>query len=414
MSVHIDPAFSVYHLVERIQQEKVSAVLNHRRTMSLISYEIENTTLIDSASTRVFAGFQQMSRFLPQIKRYTQLARRAESIYVFGIPDVTPPDIPGVIYVPLSSDDQLSKEWFLVSYGRSYASALATEELTRTDDPDETRMFKGIWTFDLRLISILEEWLTHTVDARPLLVSESDHDPLQQARLVQNILNRLVLKVMIDLNSEQAAIVQGELKAIIKDTIYPIIARGLKAGQKNTERQEDVVILFTDLRDFSSLAERMPPPALVELIVNPYLSTVSQMVYEHGGVVDKFLGDGVLAVFSSDSSQSSDADRALAAAQAILAELPRRAGSQPPAIGIGLARGPVLIGQIGSEAHREETVIGDAVNTAQRLSSLGYNNVWLSHSVYERLSQRDQLESQGVVHLKGKSEPHAVYRLRTP
>lgn len=161
---NISPTFSVYKLVARV--ENVSSIINHRRAMTVISHEIENATLLDNAHTTIFAGFQRLSRFLPQVARYEQLAQRARAIYVFGVPDATMPSIPNVTYVPLKPSDQLTKEWFLVSLGRDYASALATEELTHIDDPDEMRVFKGIWTFDVDMVMILHDWLTQVVGLR--------------------------------------------------------------------------------------------------------------------------------------------------------------------------------------------------------------------------------------------------------
>ncbi|MDX2162740.1 MAG: DICT sensory domain-containing protein [bacterium] len=193
MPVAIDPQFSVYHLAERVQQ--TSTLLSHRRTMSLVSYEIENATLIDGVRTRIFAAFQYYSKFLPQLARYTTLALRAESIYVFGVPDVTLPALPNVTYIPLKRTDQLAKEWFLISYGREYFSALATEELTSITDPDHTRKFKGIWTFDVSMVSILEDWLSSAVDAQPLNVSEKDLNFDRQIRLMSNTMERLTRRI---------------------------------------------------------------------------------------------------------------------------------------------------------------------------------------------------------------------------
>src|SRR5689334_15527417 len=149
MPVSIDPAFSIYKLVDRLKNQ--NTILRHRQSMSEVSYEIENATLLDGAHTRIFAGFQRMSKFVPQIPRYTKMALQAESVYVFGIPDTELPSIPNITYVPLEATDQLAKEWFLVSYGIDYASALATQELTRIDDPDEQRQFNGVWTFNVSL-----------------------------------------------------------------------------------------------------------------------------------------------------------------------------------------------------------------------------------------------------------------------
>jgi DICT domain-containing protein len=110
MPINIDPQFSVFRLVQRVQAQNTP--LRHRRTMSQVSYEIENATLADSARNRIFSGFQYMSKFTPQVKRYTQMAAKAEAVYVFGVPDVEPPAIANVTYVPLSPKDQLAKECF--------------------------------------------------------------------------------------------------------------------------------------------------------------------------------------------------------------------------------------------------------------------------------------------------------------
>lgn len=131
----VDPTFSAFGLIGRTEQQRIQ--LNHRRTMSLISAEIENATLRDGAVTRIFAGFQYLSKFTAQVKRYERIAARAESVYVFGVQDVTPPSIPKMIYIPLSSRDQLAREWFVISHGVDYSSALATKEVSEINDPDD-------------------------------------------------------------------------------------------------------------------------------------------------------------------------------------------------------------------------------------------------------------------------------------
>ncbi len=188
MNYAIDRQFSVYRLVERTQQQNV--LLSQRRTMSYISYQIENASLIDGAKTRIFSAFQYMSRFLPQIERYRRLAQTAESIYVFGVPDVRPPQIENIRYVFVTPDDQIAREWFLVSYGARFASALATEEITRFNDPDHLRQFRGMWTFDPEMVAILHDWLSSAVDAPPMLI---DRAPTlnDQEKLVQRAADRL-------------------------------------------------------------------------------------------------------------------------------------------------------------------------------------------------------------------------------
>lgn len=401
-----DPNFSVYRLVERIEEQ--SATMSHRQTMSLISKEIENSTLVDGVRSRIFASFQKLSRFLPLVPRYEQMAGLAESIYVFGIPDVEPPLIPNVHYVYLDANDQLAKEWFLVSFCKDYASALATEELTHMDDPDHTRVFKGVWTFDVGLTAILEEWLSSTVGARPLLIEEEDINMSKQGQLVNNIVNRMLLNVMVDTRPDRAAIIQGEVRGIIKDNLFPLIEQKSHEQQYGT-REQEVVILFSDIRDFTGLTQKIKPRDLVERVLNPYLSTVSEVVYQHGGMVDKFLGDGVLAVFGLDAPGQDDANNALAAAKEMLQRL-KHYPDMPP-VGVGLACGTVLVGEIGSKLRHEDTVIGDAVNTAQRLSQYGSGDIWLSDSIYRMLTQRSHVHPEGRITLKGKAGEEPVFRV---
>jgi DICT domain-containing protein len=193
LPVTVDPDVSVYALVERLPRQ--ATFVHQRRTMQLISYEIENGCLVDGARTRIFSAFQYMSKFLPQVKRYEQLAARAEAVYVFGVPDVNPPPIPGVRYIWLHPESQLAKEWFLVSCGRDYMSALATEEQTRITDPDDQRIFKGIWSFDFELVTILNDWLSNLVRAPSLTIDEQDRNLNQQVRLMSQSMSRLVARL---------------------------------------------------------------------------------------------------------------------------------------------------------------------------------------------------------------------------
>ncbi|MCS6871236.1 MAG: hypothetical protein NZ571_07240 [Anaerolineae bacterium] len=192
MPIAIDPTLSVYALAARVADS--AAMINHRRTMTLISYEIENAVLHDGARARIFAGFQKMSFFLPQVKRYQRLAQRAESVYVFGVPDVPVPNIPNVTYVTISPRDQLAKEWFLLADAPDYASILATEELTTWDDPDHERVFKGVWSFDENIVTIVQEWLTSLVDARPL--GERKRDPKAQLVYMQRTTMRIASRLV--------------------------------------------------------------------------------------------------------------------------------------------------------------------------------------------------------------------------
>jgi DICT domain-containing protein len=224
MELNIDPAFSVYKLVGRVQSD--TAHLNHRRTMNVISNEIENSTLQDGARTRIFAAFQRYSRFLPQMERYINIAKRAESVYVFGVPDVELPPIENITYIPLNPTDQLAREWFLVSYGPEYASALATEEQTNITYEDSDRLFKGIWTFDPMLTSILSDWLSRSVNVEPLSLPDDKPDRMRHSQLIHHISTRMMrrLSAPSTLNGH-VAMVRAELRGIVKQVLQPFVSQ---------------------------------------------------------------------------------------------------------------------------------------------------------------------------------------------
>ncbi len=185
-----DARLSVWGLVGRVQQR--SLTLHQRRTMNIISHVIEDTTLIDHVPTRIYAGFQRMSKFIPQVKRYNGIAQHAQRVYVFGVPDVPPPDLPNITYVYLEEDAALANEWFLISRGNDYASALVTQEKTRFSDPDHLRRFQGIWTFDIDIINVLDQWLLNTVSDRDFTNDNDTQVNLaSQQALVRRTLSRL-------------------------------------------------------------------------------------------------------------------------------------------------------------------------------------------------------------------------------
>ena len=217
---NIDPNFSVYGLVKRTQEK--DAILNHRRTMTIISHEIENATLLDGANTTIFSGFQRLSKFLRQIERYKRIAKNAKAVYVFGENDVMPPPIDNITYVPLKPTDHLVKEWFLVSYGSDYYSALATEELTHIDDPDPDRVFKGVWTFDLKLVQILYEWLAMSVDMRPDMLPEQTHNYQNQVQVMSNTIGRMNVR-MLNGKAASEQTIPDELKKLIDDGLHPAL-----------------------------------------------------------------------------------------------------------------------------------------------------------------------------------------------
>jgi hypothetical protein len=227
-----DAGLSVYALVERTMTERM--LLNHRRTMLIASHEIENAVIIDKVRSRVFAGFQRMSRFVPQVKRYRRLADNAESVYVFGIMDVEPPPIHNVHYIPLREADQLAKEWFLLVDSADYYSILAAEEISEVGTPSDERVFWGLWSYDDDLITVVQEWLTKLVGARPLRNVPERRDYRRQLGLMSNAmirLSQLLMQSMVQ-PEPQSNLIAREVRLMLEQYVDP----GVKAATAKLNR----------------------------------------------------------------------------------------------------------------------------------------------------------------------------------
>jgi DICT domain-containing protein len=218
-----EPAFSIYRMYENNHNQNY--LLRHRRTMTQISHEIENAVIMaPAARTRVFSGFQRLSKFLPEMERYTSLAKRAESVYVFGIPDIEPPPIENIHYVRLTAADHLSREWFVIAAGTSYSSVLASEEISDFDDPDDQRVFKGSWIFNPLVVSLIADKVSQHVGAEPLEYTLTDTQHSQHARVMLHSVNRVMQNIAskdFDLLDEKLVILRNELALTVTQELMP-------------------------------------------------------------------------------------------------------------------------------------------------------------------------------------------------
>jgi adenylate cyclase len=181
-----------------------------------------------------------------------------------------------------------------------------------------------------------------------------------------------------------------------------------------------VTILFSDIRSFTTISEKMDAQALVGLL-NEYFTEMVTVVMEEGGVVDKYIGDAIMAVFGAPTPEPlRDATGAVRAAVRMrhgLAKLNLRLaerGLAPLRTGIGIHTGEVVAGNIGSEARMEYTVIGDAVNLASRLESntkdLGVN-ILISEDTYQLVKDKVVARQVKEITVKGRAQPVMTYEV---
>jgi adenylate cyclase len=178
-----------------------------------------------------------------------------------------------------------------------------------------------------------------------------------------------------------------------------------------------VCVMFLDIRDFTARSSRMQPEEVVSYL-NTLFDFMIECINRHNGIVNKFLGDGFMAVFGAPVSDGRDSHNAVAAAREILkrvAAMNAFGDGEPTRVGMGLHAGPVLAGNVGSALRKEYTIIGDTVNLASRIESLNKQfgsclliseEVW--HEAGDDVADAERL---GPTAVKGKNELVPVYRL---
>lgn len=178
-------------------------------------------------------------------------------------------------------------------------------------------------------------------------------------------------------------------------------------------------VLFTDIRGFTRLTERLAsdPAALLD-VLNAHLKKVVRSILICGGVVEKFMGDGVMATFGASGHQPDHADRAMAAAIGLIGaneSLNRKLAAQwgfRLDVAVGIATGPVVVGAVGSSDRSELGILGDAVNVAARLvNSAGPGEVLMTGAVYDAVAALLQSELTTQSAVRGRAGRLDIYRM---
>ena len=182
MSVTIDPQFSIYDLVCRSRQASIT--LNNVRNMQLMSHKIEDRILNEQLNGFLVVGFQYFSRFYTRLETYQQLGKSGNQAYVLGYPDVEPPDIEHVTFVPLKQSDLLIKDWFVIFHSPEYYTALIAKEVPHDNGE---RKYNALWTFDLDIIKISCDWLASQLDVK--IFADDEYDHMKHGEIMDDLLD---------------------------------------------------------------------------------------------------------------------------------------------------------------------------------------------------------------------------------
>ena len=181
---------------------------------------------------------------------------------------------------------------------------------------------------------------------------------------------------------------------------------------------QKITVLFADIRGFTRLSEHAEPEKVVQLL-NKYFSAMTDIIFAHGGTLDKYLGDGLMALFGAPTATPDDATNALNAAVAMQRRLIGinedliKEGLPEVAIGIGLHTGEAVVGYIGSERRSEYTAIGDTVNTASRLESNSQGGqILLSDAAKQAATCRYKLIALEPIAVKNRVQPVPLFEVQ--
>jgi adenylate cyclase len=213
------------------------------------------------------------------------------------------------------------------------------------------------------------------------------------------------------------AVVLSNFQRYFSPNLVQTIAAQQGSGKLKGEKKP-VVIFFSDIRGFTSMSETMNPDDIASLLTE-YFTEMVEIVFAHGGTLDKFMGDAIMALWGAPITSGDDPDKAMQAAldmMRVLGELNKKwaeQGKREVKIGIGINFGDVFAGNIGSDQRLEYTVIGDAVNVASRLcSKAGAGEIVISEPFFKALKKPPKVEASEPLALKNKAQPVPAYRVK--
>lgn len=232
----------------------------------------------------------------------------------------------------------------------------------------------------------------------------------QAAMFIENI--RLGKKI------EQEIINRERFSRLLSPNIAEQVLSGKLEVKKGGMMVDECTVFNSDIRGFTRMSEGTAPEVMIEML-NEYFELMVETIFKYEGTLDKFMGDGIMALWGAPAVHPDDAIRCVQSAVEQMEVLGRfnrgriEAGSPPLAIGIGIHTGPVVVGYVGSSKALSYTVIGDTANTSARLCGIALSGqVIVSEPTLRRLGNRFEVEELPPTALKGKERPLPIYNVK--
>ena len=378
------------------------------------------------ALPRLYVMLGKLSLMMEILEHYEKVAQHAE-VFVFGVPDAILPEVPNLHAVRIEAGTTLSRERSVVFDGDHFSAALFAVEAGQLEEGGATRYYEGYLTARDAVVREAAGRLEKALNLSPRVAStrgtaEEEHEltVAWQSRLNARLLERLegqklALRArereyenLLDDRrrlSQLSDLARGYLGERTWHELELAIERG---GDTIADRREELTICFCDLVGFTALSERLHPAEIASFL-NDHYARLHDIVRAHGGWVDKFIGDAMLAIFENPVEAMAAAQKMAQETRSVrISEIREEAVN----VRVGLNTGVVAVANLGVPERRERTVLGDVVNTAQRLQSAAEpRTVVLSERTFARLPfSLAQVMERIEVEAKGKRERITAYR----
>jgi class 3 adenylate cyclase len=413
-------------LLVRRELEVMPHVSSLRETPDTVSANADSPSEY-SKRPRIFVMEGSFSAALKDIGHYKQLAKQAD-IWIFGVQDVLFPATQGIHAVPLTPGTTLTRERTVVVDSPYFKAALFAIEAGHLEESDaSSRYYEGYLTARPQ---VLEDTLMRLGALLGITPLEDRRSSVRRAAddLTLSWHSRLNTRFLESLEGQKLALRarSRELENLLDDRRrlgqLTTLARGYlgdrtwhefevtieKGGTVVADRREELTICFCDLVGFTRVSERLHPSE-VATFLNDHFARLHDIVRSHGGWVDKFIGDAMLAIFENPVEAMTASQKMVRETRAVRVNEHMEQSVQ---VRVGLNTGIVAVANLGVPERRERTVLGDAVNLAQRLQTAAEpRTVMISERTFSRLpfAIARTLESMEL-QVKGKADIVAAYQ----
>ena len=245
-----------------------------------------------------------------------------------------------------------------------------------------------------------------------------NQDDLELLKAIGSQMSMIIEQASLNEQIREEERMRNRLERFHSPQIIEMILRGGQETKDNIMEPKELTatILFTDINGFTHLTEHLPPRE-TNMILNQYFSRMTDIIFKYDGTLDKFIGDGLMAVFGAPMERKDDPIRAIQAALEMREELTRMMENETEdrkfSIRIGINTGRVVAGNIGSPKRLEYTIIGDPVNIASRLESMAEpHQILIGEETYRLVEGKFDIREVGPRKFKGKSAEITVYEVK--